>query len=243
MIRNIFVCLFLSVSVSALAVTDTLVFKDGQLLVGEIKEMNKGVIIFETSFSDSDFKIEWDKVKELKTRRTFNIYTTKNGRFFGKIFMEYRNDSIVGVQIDDDDRDIIIVPILEIVYIKSIRNTFWNRLKANVDLGWNWTKAQNLHNVSLNSGIKYYGDLINMSAGSNLVRSFQDSVDNISRTDGNLSLNVFMPKDFFYLARLDFLSNTEQELSLRTTTTTGFGYNYLYTYRMMGGVAIGASWN
>lgn len=31
-------------------------------MTGEIKSMNKGVLVIETDYSDSDFKIEWEKI-------------------------------------------------------------------------------------------------------------------------------------------------------------------------------------
>ena len=53
--------LFLTLS-NLFAQTDTLIFKNGNMVVGEIKSMSRGVIQIETDYSDSDFMIEWEKV-------------------------------------------------------------------------------------------------------------------------------------------------------------------------------------
>ena len=37
---------------------DTLRFDKGQIVIGELKSL-KGVVTFKTSYSDSDFKIDW----------------------------------------------------------------------------------------------------------------------------------------------------------------------------------------
>ncbi|MCD4731861.1 MAG: hypothetical protein K8R74_14740, partial [Bacteroidales bacterium] len=55
------------------AQTDSLVFYNGNYLVGEVKTMNRGVITVETDYSDADFKIEWGKIKEIYTVTYFLI--------------------------------------------------------------------------------------------------------------------------------------------------------------------------
>ena len=63
--RFVFLTLLLSATVS-LAQTDTLIFANGNIVVGEIKSMSRGIIEIETDYSDSDFKIEWDKVAGIR---------------------------------------------------------------------------------------------------------------------------------------------------------------------------------
>ena len=45
--------------------SDSLIFRNGNVVVGEIKSMNRGVIIVETDYSDDDFKIELSGIKEI----------------------------------------------------------------------------------------------------------------------------------------------------------------------------------
>jgi len=47
-------------------------------MVGEVKSMNRGVIVIETDYSDSDFKIEWEKVSEIYSRQEY-IISLDNG--------------------------------------------------------------------------------------------------------------------------------------------------------------------
>lgn len=53
--------------------TDTLVLKNNDVIIGEIKSMNKGVVQIETDYSKSDFKLEWKKVKYISSSRTHII--------------------------------------------------------------------------------------------------------------------------------------------------------------------------
>lgn len=38
---------------------DTLAFKNGDKMVGEIKSLDRGVAVVSTDYSDTDFKISW----------------------------------------------------------------------------------------------------------------------------------------------------------------------------------------
>src|SRR4030095_16640372 len=60
---------------------DSLLLKNGNTIVGEIKSMDKGVLFIETPYSKNDFSIEWSGIKEVYTTTTFLI-TLKDGRRF-----------------------------------------------------------------------------------------------------------------------------------------------------------------
>ena len=55
------------------AQNDTLVFKNKDVIVGELKELKSNIIIMKTSYSDSDFKIEFDKVASLNLENKYSI--------------------------------------------------------------------------------------------------------------------------------------------------------------------------
>ena len=44
--------------VAATAQSDTLILINGDMIVGDLKSMDKGVVTIEPPYSDSDFKIE-----------------------------------------------------------------------------------------------------------------------------------------------------------------------------------------
>lgn len=65
-----------------LAQTDSLIMTNGESLSGEIKSLDRGVIIIETDYSDSDFKLEWDKVASIRTERKFLIINSSGDRYY-----------------------------------------------------------------------------------------------------------------------------------------------------------------
>ena len=50
------------------AQNDTIYFSASNMIVGEVKDMSRGVLTVETDYSDSDFKIEWQKVKRFHSK-------------------------------------------------------------------------------------------------------------------------------------------------------------------------------
>jgi len=50
-----------------LAQTDSILFRNDNYIVGEVKSMERGVLTVKTAYSDKDFQVEWDGIKEIYT--------------------------------------------------------------------------------------------------------------------------------------------------------------------------------
>ena len=70
-IRFLFLLIASLISLNVAAQTDSLIFINGNYIVGEIKDMDRGIITIETDYSDADFKIEWSGIKEIYTETYF----------------------------------------------------------------------------------------------------------------------------------------------------------------------------
>jgi len=233
----ILVILFVSNSLTLLAQTDSLVFTNGKYAVGEIKKMERGVVILETDYSDSDFRIEWEKVEQVYSDQTFTIYLSDHALINSDLQFDVDDNRVVLVQ-DGEKRA---VNIYDIVYFKSISETFRDRLSANIDVGLNLTKANNLRQFSSRMLLGYLARKWEVSASYNTVFSRQDSVPQTSRADANINVKRFMPHDFYLGLSNDFLSNDEQNLKLRSNLKAGVGKylirnNSLY-WGLFGGIA------
>jgi hypothetical protein len=68
------ICIFTFIFTSiTLAQLDTIVVSSGDILVGDMKNMSRGVVTIETPYSDSDFKIEWAKVIKVNSKGAFIV--------------------------------------------------------------------------------------------------------------------------------------------------------------------------
>jgi hypothetical protein len=161
---------------------DTVIINNGNLLIGEIKSMNKGVLTMETNYSDSDFKIEWDNVREVYTDRNFLFLLSTRERFDGS-FRSDTNDS-TKIIINDDGYEFE-TTVIDIVYVKSIKKDFLNRFDLSISAGYSLTKANNLHHLSIRSNFGYLAKSFNVYAAFDAIRNVQDGMENTSRTEAS----------------------------------------------------------
>ncbi len=58
---------------------DSLVMTNGDILTGELKSMDKGVLYIETPYSAKDFKVKWKEVRDVNSTTRF-LVTLQDGR-------------------------------------------------------------------------------------------------------------------------------------------------------------------
>lgn len=218
---------------------DTIVAKNGDVIIGEVKSMNKGVLKIKTNYSDSDFAIEWSGIKQIKTKTTFLITTTDAIQYDG--FFRSIDDKDVLV-INENDT-LATIPLSTIVYLRTLKSDFWSRLSASLALGYNFTKSNNSSQFSLRSTLGYETKNWMANANFNTISATRDDAQAVDRTDAALSYRYFLRKDWFPLVEVNWLSNTEQNLKLRTVSRVGMGKYIMRNNKMYWGVQAGTSYN
>ena len=76
---------FMSSVGAASAASDIVITTTGDRLVGEIKKVEKDVLTLSTDYSDSDFKIKWDKISHIQSDRQFLLETFAGKRIAGTL--------------------------------------------------------------------------------------------------------------------------------------------------------------
>ncbi|SDC99987.1 Protein of unknown function, DUF481 [Algoriphagus faecimaris] len=241
----------------AFSQTDSLIFDNQNLILGEVKKMERGVLTVKTSYSDSDFKTDWEKLVYIKSNANFLVTLSDGKRYNGKI----ASVSDTEVKIDfynpewlirlgkQKDRDgakgtgSVIVPIKEIVFLTTLDEGFWSRLSASIDFGWSLTKANELQTFNLRSRLGYLADRSKFGFSFNRLRSDQREIEAVRRTDANLSYVYFLQRDYFLLYDLTFLSNTAQLVRSRVGNKIGVGKYVVRTNKSYFGFQVGVNLN
>lgn len=221
------------------AQNDSILLKNGDKLVGEIKSMDRGVMQIETPYSDSDFKIELNGISTLYSNSRF-MFTISDGSRYTGTFQSNENDSI---DILDDQFGKKVVALSDIVYINSLDNGFLSRLSANVDLGYTLAKANNQQQLTLNFRMGYLADLWSLDGYFNSLFSTQSNVADIERNDFGVGYRYFLPDDWYLLTDVLFLSNTEQNIDLRFNAKVGVGNYVIHSNSAYWGFAGGVAYN
>lgn len=229
----------ISLSISAKAQTDTLLFKNGEKVIGELKRLDKGVVHIETTYSDSDFAIAWDQVAKISSTQYFLVTLSDGRRFNSRI---NSTKSIDEVELDNgESREV--VSIISIVYFKHISQSFWDKISASIDVSLNLTKAKNLTQFNTRATAGYLADRWELKGNYNTVFSSQDSIENTKRMDANITFKYFLPNDFYVFYSNDFLQNDEQKLQLRSTSKLGLGYFLVHTNKAYWSTYVGLAGN
>jgi hypothetical protein len=137
----------------------------------------------------------------------------------------------------------LLVPIEDVVYVKPVENSFLSRLDASISFGYNFTKSNNLAQLTARSSFAYTANYFTLSGSYNSVRSNQDNVDKFQRMDADIGMKYFMKKDRFVSILSEFLSNDEQKLALRVTIKSGLGRYFVHTNHLYFGGGGGIAWN
>lgn len=235
----LFMLCMMVLSPYAWAQTDSVVFKNGNVMVGEIKDLDKGVFTIETDYSEEDFKIKWNDIKEIYTDTYFLITLSDGRRLNGKVkTISPGKDLIIA-----DDSIEVEVAHETLVFLKAVEGGFWSKFNASVDFGFSYTKASNLRQLNFSGNFGYTAETWSIDLSSNSVNSIQDEVEPIERTDMTITGRYFLPKDWFVFADVSLLSNTEQKLDLRTNGKSGMGKFIVHTNRQYWAIYGGLSFN
>jgi hypothetical protein len=215
-------------------------FFNGDAMVGEIKSMDRGIVIVGTDYSENDFQIEWEYVKEIYTESQFLIALSNGNKYHGKLSTSKK----LQIQIQTKENKIIPLNTIEdIVYLSPIEDRFIDRLSASIDIGIDMTKSNNLRSLTSRSFVGYKSNKYSTDLSLNYLHSKQDEIEDIIRTESALNYRHVLPRRFYAIGTISTLSNTEQKLDLRMNAQLGLGQYLVRTIRSYWGVKLGFNRN
>lgn len=200
------------------AQNDSIWMKNNDILVGELKSLSKSVMTLKTSYSDKDFKIDFDEVSAFSTERLCTVYLTDRSRYTGKI---KRNNSGM-LQIVNAKKVLQEFDIKKLLSLAEINEKFWDRFTGALDLGFNMSKTNNNRQLTFAGNIKYSSDQWNTKFSYNALYSDQDNTERIERKEFSFSGQRFIKK-WYLEVNLGYLSSTELGIKNRINPGLGLG--------------------
>ena len=236
---RIYFLIFLLCSLLGFGQNDTIVLHNGNEIYGEIKDLYTGVLTIETSYSDQDFKIEFNKVKGMTIQRKCLLVLTGARRKFGNV----RTIEKGKVEFTASDGTKEVFPLDQIISLEEVEDKFFKRFKGRIDAGFTLTKANNDRQITVETVLDYNGEKYLAQGSVNYLSSDRDEVAETKRLDAKLSLQRIMQRNWFVSGSLSFLSNTEQALDGRTTPSLGVGRLPVSTNKLYLAVSAGLTIN
>ena len=226
-------------SLHASSATDSLGFKNDNIIVGEIKSMDRGVLQIEADYGENDFDIDWEEIQSISTSTSFFITISDGTKYYGTL----RSVSGSRINIITLDKKAVEYDLLDIVNLTPIKKDFLDRLSASVDIGISLTKSNNLKQFTSRSTIRYRTQKWSTDATFNSLRSTQNNVEPIARDDVKIDYLYVHPGSWFSIVTVSLASNTEQKLDLRLNAQLGFGRFFIRTNSAYLGVNVGLNRN
>lgn len=203
------------------AQNDTIVLKNKNIIVGELKQLSSNVLTVETAYSNKDFLIEYDKVVSLILENRYSIVLSNGVRLYGNVKSAKPNNALITLYNSSME-----VPLYDIVVLRKIDDGFWNHFKGSFDFGYNLTQTNNSEQFTFSGSLSYISDKWMHQAQYNQLFTSQNDVEDIKRTDWSYDAKMYLKKKWFLNANFSFLSNTSQSLKGRFVPSFGAG-NYL----------------
>jgi len=198
---------------------DTLYLENGDILHGEVKSLSKGVVKIETPYSDNDFEVEWLHVTKFLSNRTYKIILSNGSRPTGIFEMTSENGDIKILTSGGG----IVSKLSQVVSFEHLGSSFLSRLKAELDLGYYYARANNLRQFTTNSKFAYDAKKWTGTSSINILDSQQDSVARTRRIDSDISVKIKVRREFFASLSAKYQQNEEQLLDLRSSYQLGLG--------------------
>ena len=220
LLAQLLMALQLSITIPALAAdkTDVVIFKNGDRLTGEVKELGRGKLRFNTDPTGT-ISIEWEDIAFLSSDQNIQTETMNGSRYFGRVTISDEAGKIVvetsrGPAVLDRDR---------VVSMDPIDQEGWRDVDIDVSLGYNFTNANSVE--QFNVGMSARQRTRTHIMGMNFSSIISDSADSDASQRQTLGFNFSRLRANRWLTsgNLNFDTNDELGINLRTSLGGGGG--------------------
>lgn len=199
---------------------DTIFLYNGQILVGEIKRLQLGVI----TIDDTDLKIlniKDNKIKALKTAREFKIETSRRDIYYGHLMAAQKN-GWTDIRLANDRK--VTVPISDLTTLVFLEKKFFKRLEGNVTAGFSFAGSSQIGQVNASTSIRY----VTSTLQNQLTASMLGSIDSSAFSRENESLELFsyydLNTEWFLGGLVAYQRNLELSIASRFQEMFGAGW-------------------
>ncbi len=161
--------------------TDTIVHVNGNILTGDFKRMNYGVVTWKMDGMGT-ISLEEPKIQTIISSKIFEIKMESGRIYFGSFEASEEPRKVNLILLNEN----VEVEINDIVEVYPIKNSFLTRLSGNFSLGANYSKGSNVATLVFSGNIDYR----KRNSGYSLVWDTNDTYqgDTLSASKSDISL-------------------------------------------------------
>lgn len=218
--------------------TDVIYMKNGDKITCEIKSLEKGQLIVKPDYSSGSIVLDWTKVDHIESSQGFVVSDTEGNLYSGNIQHDPKTKDLTIISSDTTR-----LPHLSVVQIEELGDSFWRRMRGNIDLGTNFAQSNSQKNISVQGGLNYQSKEYLFSLSSNSQFTSQQATDDTNETNVKTDFYKELHRSNWYYGGIgNFLSSTEQQIALRSTVGGTLNKRLIFTNRTnlnaVGGLAM-----
>jgi len=206
---------------------DRVVLRNGNAVVGEIEELRRGDLSFDTD-EMSVVEIDWDDIASVTSDRIFEVTDLNGFQYFGRLESTDQEATLVVVLGPVADT----LAFSEVVEMTYIGVGFLTRTKGFVDLGADITRANSLASLLLKGRFAYRGRLWDVDWNAETYFQRQETTsdagevfkEETSRNSTSVTLKRFFGGSWAATASTDVEQNEELSLDNRLLLILGAEY-------------------
>jgi Protein of unknown function, DUF481 len=205
--------------------TDIVFMKNGDRITCEIRSLEQGQLTVKQEYANSTVVFDWNKVDNIKTNQPFVVVDNKGDAFSGHL-SETADEHLVKVA----GANQAIIPHDEVVSIQQTGETFVRRLRGDVDLGLSFAQSNAQKNLTLEGDLTYQATTHLAELSSSSQFTSQREVSDTNETTVKSEYFEQLRKSNWYGGAIaNFLSSSEQQITLRTTLGGALAIRPVYT--------------
>ena len=218
--RTILVAVIILIGLSLFAQkTDTIIHINGNVLLGEIKKLDNGIITFKMDGMGT-IKFELDKVNTFSSVKNFQIIVKSGMQYYGT-FDTSSVSRMVKINLMNGSE---LVPIESLVELYPIKKNFWLRTSGVFSLGFSYSKGSGIATLTSSGKLDYRNRKSYTVLDWNENTTLQ--LDSITANKTDLSLNYQRQLVKKWYVGLGAGANSNSELGLDLRTLVGFSAIY-----------------
>ncbi|MDR2921160.1 MAG: DUF481 domain-containing protein [Tannerella sp.] len=242
-IRQLVLFLFLlgsiSVSASENSQRDTVYLRNGEIVIGEIKELRIGML----SFDSKDVGLISLKISKIKTINsssdTLRIETANKEIYFGALKPSEKAGWVYIVTASHRH----LIEIGNINSLLSFHKNFWNDLSGNISSGFSYSHSSGIGQLNFSLSVVYTAKRFGLSMTGSGIASIDTSTFSRDREDLNIT-GLYNVKNMWYAVLMfEYQRNLQLSISRRFQQLGAAGYKFVFSqnFQTLGIAGLGIS--
>jgi len=206
--------------------TDVIVLLNGDRVTCEIKSYSLGRLTVSTDIA-SDISVKWNKIQAITSDKQFEIETTDGLVHYGVLAPSTPPGKLDVVSTSRIET----LGFMDVVRINPIYQSFWRRWSGSLDLGFNYTQANDFVQFTLNADATFRRPTFLASASLSAFFTSQQGVPSSQRGNLGFVYEKFLTDRWLVTGFTGLDRNLDLGLALRGSIGAGYGRDFVQTNR------------